>query len=130
LKDQNAMSKLVLFLIACSVMLSSVAQILLKKGMSNTEVLRAINSGLTLNIMKEISTNVHVFSGLFLYFSSAAVWLLVLAKTDVSTAYPFVGVGFVVTMLLAFAINGETLTMAKVTGTLLIALGVAVIARG
>ena len=124
------MSKLVLFLIACSVMLSSVAQILLKRGMSNPAVLNVLNSGSTLDIIKEVSTNVFVFGGLFLYFASAAVWLLVLAKTDVSTAYPFVGVGFVVTMLLAFAINGETLTIAKVTGTLLIALGVAVIARG
>lgn len=124
------MSKYVLLLIACSVMLSSTAQIVLKTGMSSPAVLSVLNSQSGFPVVRAIATNFHVLGGLFLYFASAAVWLLVLAKVDVSTAYPFVGVGFIVTMLLAFAINGEVLTITKISGTLLIALGVAVIARG
>jgi multidrug transporter EmrE-like cation transporter len=114
----------------CSVLLSSIAQIVLKMGMSNTLVLNAIQSGSSFQAVRAIATNIYVIGGLGLYFSSAAVWLLVLAKVDVSYAYPFVGLGFVVTMLLAFFISGEPLTATKIAGTLCIALGVAIIAQG
>lgn len=124
------MNKFVFLLIMLSILLSSTAQIVLKMGMSNPIVLHAINASSTFNIVRTIATNLYVVGGLTLYFSSAAVWLFVLAKIDVSTAYPFVGIGFILTMLLAFTINGEAMTAAKVAGTLLIAAGVVVIARG
>ena len=117
-------------LIITSVLLSSFAQIVLKTGMSNTEVLNALQSANTFVIIKAIITNFFIIGGLSLYFASAAVWLLVLAKVDVSFAYPFVGLGFIVTMLLAFFINGEMLTTTKIIGTLCIAVGIAIIARG
>lgn len=124
------MNKILILLILCSVMLSSVAQIVLKMGMSNALVLNAIQSGSSFQAFRAIATNFYVIGGLGLYFSSAAVWLLVLAKVDVSYAYPFVGLGFVVTMLLAYFISGEPLTTIKVAGTLCIALGVAIISQG
>lgn len=124
------MTKNVLLLIACSVLLSSVAQIVLKAGMSSSAVLSALHNGSSIKAIHAVATNFCVIGGLGLYFASAAVWLLVLAKVDVSLAYPFVGLGFVTTMLLAYFINGEILSFTKVAGTLLIALGVAVLARG
>jgi len=117
-------------LILSSILLSSFAQIVLKTGMSNPVVLAAIQSSNTVDIIRTIATNIVIISGLGLYFASAAVWLLVLAKVDVSFAYPFVGLGFIITMLLAFFINGEVLSTTKVIGTLCIALGVAIIANG
>ena len=119
-----------MLLIMCSVLLSSIAQIVLKMGMSNPAVLSAIQSASALQSIKVIATNIYVLGGLTLYFASAAVWLLVLAKVDVSYAYPFVGLGFVVTMLLAFFIGGEALTVTKIAGTLCIAIGVANMAQG
>lgn len=124
------MNTYLIMLILISVLLSSFAQIVLKLGMSNPLVLSAIAADSNVNIIKTIVTNLHVIGGLTLYFASAAVWLLVLAKVDVSFAYPFVGLGFVVTMLLAFFINGEVLSTAKIVGTLCIALGVAIMAQG
>lgn len=117
-------------LILSSILLSSFAQIVLKTGMSSANVQSAMQTGDTVNTIISISTNLFVIGGLTLYFASAAVWLLVLAKVDVSFAYPFVGLGFIITMLLAFFINGEPLSAAKVIGTLCIAGGVAIIAQG
>lgn len=128
-KPANMSSTLIL-LILCSVLLSSIAQIVLKTGMSSPNVLASIQLGDNIATFKSICTNLYVIGGLTLYFASAAVWLLVLARVDVSFAYPFVGLGFVVTMLLAFFINGEVLSTAKVIGTLCIALGVAIMAQG
>jgi drug/metabolite transporter (DMT)-like permease len=124
------LNKYLILLIICSVLLSSVAQIVLKMGMSNPVVLSAIQSASTLQTIKTIATNFYVVGGLGLYFASAAVWLLVLAKVEVSYAYPFVGLGFVVTMLLAYFIGGEALTSTKIAGTLCIAVGVAIISQG
>jgi len=124
------MNTQLIMLILFSILLSSFAQIVLKMGMSNPGVLSAIQSQDTFNIVKTIATNIFVIGGLGLYFASAAVWLLVLAKVDVSFAYPFVGLGFIITMLLAFFINGEVLSTTKIAGTLCIALGVAIIAQG
>lgn len=130
MRKLSDMSTTLILLILCSVLLSSIAQIVLKTGMSNPTVLASIQLGDSLAMFKSICTNLYVIGGLALYFASAAVWLLVLARVDVSFAYPFVGLGFVVTMLLAFFINGEVLSTAKVIGTLCIALGVAIMAQG
>ncbi len=124
------MSFFVLLLILSSVLLSAVAQILLKIGMSVPSVQHAISVDSFSQVVYSIATSFYVLLGLGLYFASAAVWLFVLAKVDVSFAYPFVGLGFVVTMLLAFFINGEVLSTTKIVGTLCIALGVAIMAQG
>ena len=124
------MKIVLMMLILCSVLLSAFAQITLKIGMSNPVIQHAIASSSALTVIQSVCTNIYVIGGLGLYFASAAVWLFVLAKVDVSFAYPFVGLGFVVTMLLAFFINGEVLSTTKVVGTLCIALGVAIMAQG
>ena len=120
----------VILLILLSVLLSAIAQIILKVGMSSTNIQQAIATATVSTVFHSIMTNIYVIGGLTLYFSSAAVWLFVLAKVDVSFAYPFVGLGFILTMLLAYFINGEALSMTKVAGTLCIAIGIAIIARG
>ena len=70
-----------------------------------------------------------VIAGLAMYGLGALLWLLVLARIDVSAAYPFVGLGFVMTMMLGWLLLGESLQPTRVAGTLLIALGVVLVAR-
>lgn len=123
------MTRSVLLLVLVSVLLSSFAQIALKGGMSSPAVGAATGEGFSLALVRAIVLNPQVFFGLFLYFASAAVWLLVLARVDVSLAYPFVGMGFILTMLLAWAIYGEVPTPGRVAGTLFICFGVLVLAR-
>ncbi len=69
-----------------------------------------------------------MFGGLFLYGLSAVVWLFVLARLDVSVAYPFVALGFLVTMALGCLLFGEAFTVRKVLGTLIVMLGVYLVA--
>jgi len=57
------------------------------------------------------------------------VWLLVLARVPVSQAYPFVGLGFVLVMLLGWALQGDVISPARLLGTLLISVGVVLVAR-
>ena len=126
----RGVSKFSLALIFVSVCLSAVAQILLKGGMSSLAVQRALSEQVSLKTFWSVFTNIAVLSGLVVYFGSALVWLLVLSKVEVSIAYPFVALGFVVTAMMGHLLFGEPLTMPRIAGILLVCAGVAVLARG
>ena len=115
-------------MIMVSVLLSVAAQILLKHGMSNITVAEAFTKSVTHAVLA-IATNLSVILGLTAYVASAGVWLIVLSKLDVSKAYPFVGLGFILTMLFAYFFLNEPLTTTKVAGTLLVVAGVALISN-
>ncbi len=111
-------------LVMLGVFLSAVAQILLKYGMSRAEVQRALSATEWSLIARAVCTNGNVLVGLLLYVGSMIVWLFVLAKVDVSQAYPFVGVGFIITMVFGWLLLGESVNMYRITGTILVAFGV------
>ena len=123
------MDKSTFSLVLESVLLSSIAQIVLKGGISSVNVQLASTQGISLGMVLAIALNIKVLCGLLIYFASAAVWLLVLARIAVGFAYPFVGLGFIVTMLLAWLVRGEIPSAAQIVGTLTICLGVTLMAR-
>jgi len=53
----------------------------------------------------------------------------VLARAPLSLAYPFVGLGFIFTMLAGALVLGEQVTPVRIAGTLLIAAGCVLVAR-
>jgi multidrug transporter EmrE-like cation transporter len=115
---------LVLFSVGCS----AIGQIALKYGMTLPSVQAALARGGVMPIGAAIVANPFVPGGLFLYGFSAVVWLFVLARLDVSIAYPFVSLGFIVTMSLGCLLFGEPLTLRKVLGTVVVMLGVYLVA--
>jgi len=117
------------FLIIFSVSLSSVAQIILKTGMSVPHTQEVLVQGSYTDIILSLLTNWQVISGLGLYFIGALAWLFVLARVDVSFAYPFVGLGFILTMILGALVLSETISVSRLVGTFLVVLGVALVAR-
>lgn len=117
-------------LIISSISISTLAQVALKAGMSSVRVQNCVGSKAhVFSIAACILTDPFVILGLALYAAGAAVWLMVLAKLDVSLAYPFVGLGFVMTMVLGYLLLGETLTTQRIAGTALIVAGVLLVAR-
>ena len=120
----------VVLLIMVSVSLSAFAQIALKSGMKSPVIQRALaDSASRLNAVLAIGLNGWVIFGLALYVLGAMVWLLVLARLDVSQAYPFVGLGFILTMLLGALLLGEDLSATRIAGTLLVVAGVLLVSR-
>lgn len=124
------MSRISLLLIFLSVSMSAMAQILLKYGMNSVTVQRALEDGISIKAVWLVATNIGVMSGLVVYFASALVWLIVLAEVDVSLAYPFVALGFLLTALMGFLFFGEIITTTRFFGILCVCIGVAVLARG
>jgi len=111
-----------LLLILSSVAMSACAQLLLKMGVGAARA-----QGATSALAYLLSP--WVVAGLALYGLGAVVWLSVLARLPLSAAYPFVGLGFILTMALGVLALGETLNPMRVAGTLLIALGCVCVSR-
>lgn len=123
------MKGVALGLILFSVTLTAIAQLVLKAGMAGTAVQRAIAAGPGVRLFLAIALDPLVIGGLMLYFVAAAVWLFVLSKVDVSLAYPFVALGFVLTAVFGRLLFHEALSPARIAGILLICGGVALLAR-
>jgi len=117
-------------LILISVTASAVAQLLLKTGMSQPAVLGAIESGSAWDSALRIAWNPWIIGGFTLYLFGAVVWLFVLARVDASFAYPFVGVGFIVTLVLGKLLMGDVISLTRLLGTALVTAGVICIATG
>ena len=120
-----ALSTLALILV--SVTLSAFAQIAFKFGVTAARGAEPAGSGLGALLGFLLSPG--VIAGLALYAVGTLLWLNVLSRVEVSQAYPFVGLGFVLTAVLGSVLFGDTLTMPRITGTVLVMLGIYFIAR-
>jgi len=74
--------------------------------------------------------NPWILSALAAAFGAALCWMLAMAKLDLSHAYPFVSLSFVLVLFLSAALLGEPLSLAKVSGVALIVAGVALGSQG
>lgn len=117
-----------LALILATVTASACAQLALKLGMSSPAVVAALPQG-GKGILLAVASSPLVWTGLTIYGMSVAVWLWVLSKVDLSLAYPFVGISFIVVMAFGAFVLNESVTPLRMAGTLLIATGCVLVAR-
>lgn len=113
-------------LILASVSLSAVAQLALKIGTSGVAGKQAAGVGQEVGALAQSPM---VLAGLGLYGVGALLWLFVLGRAPLSLAYPFVGLGFILTMLAGAFFLDENVNAARILGTLLIAAGCVLVAR-
>jgi multidrug transporter EmrE-like cation transporter len=62
-------------------------------------------------------------------FVAALAWMAAMTRLELSRAYPFVGLSFVLVMIGSAIFFDESLTVSKVMGVLLIVLGLAIGSR-
>lgn len=106
------------------IIIAAIAQIVLKSGIgsANTAV------GLLEFFIKTLTSPI-VILGLGLYGLGAVLWLIVLSREDVSFAYPLVSFAYVLAIFLSAIFLKEHVTPGRIIGSLLIMLGIFVIAR-
>lgn len=71
-----------------------------------------------------------IFSGFIAAFLASLAWMVVLTKFDLSHAYPFMALNFVIVLVLSAWFFGEPLPLHKMTGAALIVIGIVVATRG
>ena len=115
-------------LILSGVLLNAAAQLALKQGM---RIVGPFTFSLE-NIIPvgvRVALNPFVITGLLCYVVSVIVWLMALSRVDVSYAYPFLSVGYIVVALAGQALFGEAVGPVRWAGILTICLGVYLITR-
>lgn len=71
-----------------------------------------------------------IFSGFAAGFLASLAWMAAMTKFDLSHAYPFMSLNFVVVLLLSGWLLSEPMTLQKALGVGLIVIGTVVAARG
>lgn len=111
-----------------SILCAVVGQVLLKQGMREIGPVTLSLPGLP-GLILRLATTPWVVLGMGLYLGGSLFWLTALSRLDLSLAYPFAGLNYVLILLASYLLFGETLSPMRVAGALLIALGVSLIAR-
>ncbi len=118
----------VLGLILLDVLLNVAGQLSLKFGMSKMGNFSLTAADLS-SVFLRAALNPYVLVGLLCYGTGFLVWLIVLAKAEVSYAYPMISLGYVFTAVLAWQLFGENVTLTRLAGIFITCLGVFIIAR-
>ena len=71
-----------------------------------------------------------IFSGFVAAFLASLAWMAAMTKFDLSHAYPFMSLNFVVVLFLSIWLLGEPLTLSKSFGVAMIVIGTVVATRG
>lgn len=107
---------------------SAAGQLLLKKGMSTMGPL-TLSANEIFNILWRIGTNPYVVVGLFIYVCGTVFWLAALSRVDLSFAYPFASLSYIVMIVGGWQLFGERVDVWRVLGSTAIIAGVLLISR-
>lgn len=110
-------------MILVGVLLNAAAQVLLKKGMlliGNIQV----DFASIMAMLPKICVNLYIWGGMACYAVSVLIWLVVLSRVEVSYAYPFLSIGYIVTAFIGYYFLGESMSLYKVSGIAVICFGI------
>jgi multidrug transporter EmrE-like cation transporter len=115
-------SSLYIALILFTVTTNAAAQIMLKKGMSQLGALNLASDGL-IGTAFSVIFNPWVFLGLCTFVVSMASHLTVLSRVQLSFAYPFLSLAYVIVTAWAYFAFGEDVGALRIAGVALICFG-------
>lgn len=112
-----------------TVLTNAAAQIMLKYGMTRLGDFSELSSNLIIKLLQVVFSP-FVFLGLCTFVISMASHLYVLSKVELSYAYPFLSLAYVVVAVYAYFIFQEDLNAMRVIGIAFICVGTIFIAQG
>ena len=115
-------------LILFTVLTNATAQIMLKRGMLSIGPLTVEGRNLVATTVS-VLFNPFVFLGLCTFVISMVSHLIVLSRVELSYAYPFLSLAYVVVALYAYVVFREDVNAMRVMGIALICVGTIFISR-
>ena len=106
-----------IILILVSVLLNCTAQLCIRKGMLLVGETGMSNMITNLGVMV---TNIWLWGAMICYALSILLWMAVLSKVEVSFAYPFLSIGYVVAAVVGYYFFGESLSVIRIVGIVII----------
>jgi len=113
--------------ISTSMILGAVGQLFIKKGLNYLGGLD-FSSGILATYLK-IFLSPFVITGIGIYFVGVFFWLYGLSKVELSFAFPFVSVSYVLVFLLSWFFLGESIPLLRWIGLATICCGVFLVGR-
>ena len=114
--------------ILISVLGGAAGQVLLKKGMGSMGPLTLSLNQLG-SILWRMATNPYVVFGLGVYMLSTIFWLTALSRVNLSYAYPFASLSYIVMLVVSWQLFKEDISFLRLMGSLVIGIGVFLISR-
>lgn len=113
--------------ILLSTVLGVGGQLLLKHGMTRlgAQTLSPSNVG---EVGLRIATSPWVILGIAVYVSGTFFWLVALSRVDLSYAYPFASLSYVLILASSWLLLGEAVSVLRLLGVVAICLGVFIVA--
>jgi multidrug transporter EmrE-like cation transporter len=111
--------------IAATVLLGVYGQLILKWQTQKAGTFPTATSD-RISYLAHFLVNPWVISALLGAVIAAFAWIAALSKLELSRAYPFVSATFVLVLILSTIVFGESLTLVKVVGAVLIIAGLIV----
>lgn len=115
-------------LILAVVTTNAISQMLLKQGM-NTIGKFQFDGGNLFKMLPVVALNPFVIGGLAVLVFSMGLHLMALSRVELSFAYPFLSVSYILVLFAGYYWFGETINASRMIGVALICLGTFFIAR-
>jgi drug/metabolite transporter (DMT)-like permease len=117
-----------ILLILANVSLNAGAQVLMRTGMLKVGEI-GVSMPVLFKALPGMVSNGFLWMSLLCYGISIISWMIVLSRVEVSFAYPFLSVGYVVSAVVGYFFLNESITPIRIVGIAVICIGVFLIAR-
>jgi drug/metabolite transporter (DMT)-like permease len=118
----------VMALVSVNIVFNVIGQLLLKHGMNKLGNFK-ISLDALLPVFIKAFLSPYILMGLMCYVTGFLIWLIVLAKAEVSYAYPLISLGYVLTAVMGWWLLGENVTWLRLAGILVTCCGVFLISQ-
>mgnify|MGYP003601608911 FL=1 len=112
-------------IIIIGIIFAAFGQVSWKLGMNQAGQLSAINFA----TLSTVLLNPYVLLGFVMYALSTIFWLIALSKKELSFVYPFISLTYVLVLVLSSLVLKESMGFSKLFRTLIIIIGLIIIAR-
>jgi multidrug transporter EmrE-like cation transporter len=129
-QEEKGSRNMTIGLILVSVTLAAIAQVTLKAGMNHVTDANGGQLALSGDSLKQIAAQVWVWAGLAIFAVSAVLWLFALSRANLSFAYPFAALGYVIIVIASILFLNEHVQPITWVGMALIVGGILLIAQG
>jgi len=113
-------------MILASVALNALAQLLIRKGMLG---IGEVGVSSLFSHIGAMITNLWLWLAMMSYAVSIFLWMSVLSKVEVSFAYPFLSIGYILAAVAGYMLFNEHLSLTRILGIVVICVGVILISR-
>lgn len=115
-------------LILAVVTTNAISQMLLKQGMNTIGKFEFTGNSLW-STLPTVALNPYVIGGLAVLVFSMGLHLMALSRVELSFAYPFLSISYILVLIAGYVWFGETVNMSRVIGVGFICVGTFFVAR-